>query len=86
MVVEHCIVCIDCFCVLICSTGDILCFFVLVCVNLGDEILLRGKNVKPGKNSIFLKNGKTVILIENRKFSRSRMTKRISPLNSSHEI
>ena len=30
--------------------------------------------VKPIKNSIFLKNGKTIILVENRKFSRSRMT------------
>ena len=46
-----------------------------------------GRDVKPGKkNSIFLKNGKTVILVGNRKFSRSRMTKRISPLNSSREI
>ena len=42
--------------------------------------------VKPEKNSIFLKNGKTVISVENRKFSRSRMTKRTTPLNSSHEI
>ena len=31
-------------------------------VNFGDEILLRGQ---AGKNSIFLKNGKTVILVEN---------------------
>ena len=38
------------------------------------------------KNSIFLKNGKTVISVENRKFSRSRMTKRTAPLNSSREI
>ena len=42
--------------------------------------------VKPGKNSVFLENGKTVISIENQKFSRSRMTKRIAPLNSSHKI
>ena len=42
--------------------------------------------VKPRKNSIFLKNGKTVISVGNRKFSRSRITKRTSPLNSSHEI
>ena len=42
--------------------------------------------VKPEKNSIFLKKGKTVILIENRKFSRSRMTKRTASLNSSREI
>ena len=38
------------------------------------------------KNSFFLKKGKTIISIENRKFSRSRMTKRIAPLNSSLEI
>ena len=42
--------------------------------------------VKLKKNLIFLKNGKTVILIENRKFSKSRMTKRTALLNSSHEI
>ena len=57
-----------------------------MCVNFGDEILLRGENVKPEKNSIFMKNGKTVISVENRKFSRSRMTKRTAPLNSSREI
>ena len=42
--------------------------------------------VKPEKNSIFLKNGKTVISVENRKFSRSRMTKQTALLNSSREI
>ena len=42
--------------------------------------------VKPDKNSIFLKKGKTVISVENRKFSRSRMTKRTVPLNLSREI
>ena len=45
-----------------------------------------GENVKPEKNSIFQKKGKTVISVENRKFSRSRMTKRIAPLNSSRKI
>ena len=63
-----------------------MCLCVLVCVIFGDEIMLRGKNVKTGKNSIFLKNGKTVILVENRKFSRSRMTKRTKSLNSSRDI
>ena len=63
-----------------------MCLCVLVCVNFGDEILLRGEECKPGKNSIFQKNGKTVISIENRKFSRSWMTKQTSPLNSSLEI
>ena len=43
-------------------------------------------NVKPGKNSIFRKNGKTVILVKNWKFSKSRMTKQTSPLNSYREI
>ena len=55
-------------------------------MNFGDEILFRGENVKLEKNSIFLKKGKTVISVENRKFSISRMTKRTAPLNSSREI
>ena len=63
-----------------------MCSCVLVCVSFKDEILLRGKNVKPGKNSVFLKNGKKVILVENRKFSRSRMTKWTSLLYSSREV
>ena len=63
--------------------------------------LLSGKRVVSGmslgrKNSMygcktrekfnFSENGKTVISVENRKFSRSRMTKQIAPLNSSREI
>ena len=55
-------------------------------VNFRDEILLRGENVKPEKNSIFMKKGKTIILVENRKFSRSRMMKRTASLNSSLKI
>ena len=43
--------------------------------------------VKPEKKFNFSeKNGKTVIPVENRKFSRSWMTKRTAPLNSSLEI
>ena len=57
-----------------------------MCVIFGDEILLREENGKPEKNSIFLKKGKTVISVENRKFSRSQMMKRTEPLNSSREI
>ena len=60
-----------------------------MCMNFGDEILFRGGgggNVKPEKNSICLKKGKTVISVENRKFSRSRMIKRTASLNSSREI
>ena len=38
---------------------------VYVCVNFGDKILLRGGrgggNVKPRKNAVFLKKGKTII-------------------------
>ena len=64
-----------------------MCLCVLVCVNFGDEILLRGEECKTQeKFNFFLKNSKTVISIENRKFSRSQMTKRTSPLNSSREI
>ena len=44
------------------------------------------KNCKTRKNSNFLKNGKMVILIKTRNFSRSRMTKRTSPLESSRKI
>ena len=44
------------------------------------------RNVKPDKNSIFLKKSKTIISVENWKFSRSRMMKRTASLNSSHEI
>ena len=45
-----------------------------------------GENVKLEKNSIFLKMGKTVISVENRKFSISRMTTRTALLNLSCEI
>ena len=43
-------------------------------------------HVKPEKCSFFLKNGKTVISVENQKLSRSQMTKRTSQLNSSRKI
>ena len=42
--------------------------------------------VKHEKNAIFMKNGKTLISVGNQKFSSSRIMKRTSPLNSSHEI
>ena len=42
--------------------------------------------MKPQENLNFLKNGKMVILIKIQKFSRSRMTKRTSSLESSREI
>ena len=43
-------------------------------------------DVKPRENSNFLKNGKTVISVKTRNFSKSRMIKRISPLESCREI
>ena len=46
MSVEHSIVCIDYFCVLICYAGDVLCLCMLVCVNFKDETLLRGEECK----------------------------------------
>ena len=53
---------------------------------LSKVIESQGQDVKPKKNSIFLKKGKTVISVENRKFSISWKTKRTAPLNSSREI
>ena len=41
---------------------------------------------KTHENSNFLKNGTMVISVKIRNFSRSRMTKRTSPLESSREI
>ena len=41
---------------------------------------------KTRENSNFLKNGKIVISVKIQNFSRSRMTKLISPLESSREI
>ena len=46
MGVEHDMVCIDCFCVLICSTGDVLYLCLLICMNFRDEILLRREECK----------------------------------------
>ena len=42
--------------------------------------------MKPRENLIFSKRGKIVILVKIQNFSRSRMTKRTSPLKSSGEI
>ena len=42
--------------------------------------------MKPQENPIFLKKGKIVISVKIRNFSRSRMTKWTSPLESSQEI
>ena len=70
-----------------------MCLCVLVFVNFGNKILLRGEECKTWEN--YFKKGKMIIIIiinchnglgKPRKFSRSRMTKRTAPLNSSHEI
>ena len=62
-----------------------------VCVNFGDEILLRGEECKTRVNLIFFekwKNDKLPLVhkLQNYNFSRSRMMKRTSPLDLSHEI
>ena len=48
------------------------CVLMCMCVKFWDKILLRGENVKPRKNSIFLKKSKMVIAsivpIENLEF------------------
>ena len=58
-----------------------------MCVEFRDEILLRGGGGGGGecetpRKSNFLKNGKMVILVKIRNFSRSRMMKRTSPFES----
>ena len=64
-----------------------------MCMEFQDEIILRGGGGGGGggecetsRKSNFLKNGKMVISVKIRNFSRSQMTKRTSPLESSHEI
>ena len=46
----------------------------------------KGGECETSRKSNFLKNGKMVISVKIQNFSRSRMTKRPSPLESSHEI
>ena len=62
---------------------------VLVCASMyefrGQNSIKGGRMENPGKNSIFLKNGKTVISVE-KKNSRSWMMKQTSLLNSSRKI
>ena len=52
-----------------------------MCVNFRDEILLRGRECKTREKFNFFEKGKTVNSVENRKFSRSRMTKQTALLN-----
>ena len=57
-----------------------------MCVEFRDEILLRGGECETPENPDFLRKDKMVISVKIQNFSRSRMTKRTSPLESSHEI
>ena len=57
-----------------------------MCVEFRDGILLRGGECETPKNPDFLRKDKMVISVKIQKFSRSRMTKRTSPLESSREI
>ena len=59
-----------------------------VCVwNFGTKLFLRKGECDTPENSNFLKNDKIIISVKKiQKFSRSRMTKLISPLESSRKI
>ena len=54
--------------------------------NFGTKFFLRRGECKTRENSNFLKKGKIVISVKIKKFSRSWMMKRTSPLESSREI
>ena len=56
------------------------------CMEFRDEILLMGEECKTRENSNFLKTSKMVISVKIQNFSRSRMMKQTSPLESSHGI
>ena len=68
------------------SARYICMWFVVIVQNFGTKFFLRRGECKTQENSNFLKKGKTVISIKIQNFSRSRMTKRTSPLESSREI
>ena len=59
-----------------------------MCVEFRDEIILRGGGgeCEIPRKSNFLKNGKMVISVKIHNFSRSRMMKLTSPLESSRKI
>ena len=54
--------------------------------NFGTKFFLRRGECKIRENNNFLKKGKIVISVKIRNFSRSRMTKRTSPLKPYCEI
>ena len=57
-----------------------------MCVEFRDEILLRGGECETSENPDFLRKDKMVISVKIQNFFRSRITKRISPLESSRKI
>ena len=57
-----------------------------MCVEFRDEIFFRRGECETPKKFNFLKNGKIVISVKIQNFSKSRMTKRTSSLESSSEI
>ena len=83
------------------ASGDLLCKTSIKSFYESRELILSRNGVfvgkgyscdrmvklcKTRKNSNFWKKGKIVILVKTRKFSRSRMTKQILPLESSRGI
>ena len=54
--------------------------------NFETKFFLRMGECETPRKSNFLKKGKIIISVQIRNFSRSRMTKQISPLESSHKI
>ena len=72
--------------ILILELEKLLHMHVFVCMNFGDEILLKGEECKTREKFSFLGKGKMAISVGNQKFSRSWMTKRTSLLNLSREI
>ena len=54
--------------------------------NFGTKFFFRRGECEISRKSNFLKNGKIVISVKIRNFSKSQMTKRTSPLESSREI
>ena len=58
----------------------------MIVQNFGTKFLLRKGECKARENSNFRKNDKMVISLKIRNFSRSRMTKQISPLELSREV
>ena len=55
-------------------------------VNPSFKPVKQKRRCKTRENSKFLKMGKMIISVKTRNFFRSRMTKRISPLESFHKI